>query len=266
MKILIAADEPLDRERLRRLLQELGNSYRVTGEATDGEAALRHCAAHPVELVLLDIRMPLVNGLDTVDRLAQLHKPPAVVFVLAHDECALPAFAGQSLDCLVKPVRRERLRKTLDRARPLTRSHLETLRLLREQSGETFPAPTERICASLRGRVECVPVEEVIYFRADQKYVVVHHPRGELLVENSLKSLEKQYGERFLRVHRNALVAKRCLLAINKNPKGRHLALLRGQQEALEISRRHLAEVRAWLQSRTEEQIKAPAEVDADLA
>lgn len=254
MKILIADDEPLARERLRRLLQELEGNYRVVAEVEDGEAALRRCATHPVDLVLLDVRMPLLNGLETAGRLAQSKHPPAVVFVAAHDEFAPQAFERQALDYLVKPVRRERLRKALERARPLARPQLEALRLLQDGTGEAPAAAGERICASFRGRVECVPVDQVRYFQADQKYVVVHHPGGELLVEDSLKSLEKQYGERFLRVHRNALVAKRCIQGIRKDPGGRHMILLHDQNGALEISRRHLAEVRAWLKDRVKEQ------------
>jgi len=247
MNILIADDEQLARARLRSLLLELGGDYRLVGEAGDGDSAVRLCHSQPVDLVLMDIRMPPGSGLEAAARIAAMETPPAVVFVTAFDQHAVEAFERGAIDYLVKPVRAERLRQALERARALTRPQLQALNAL--ESGDADQR--ERICTSYRGGVECVDLENVIYFQAEQKYVVVRHQGGRLLLEESLKNLETRHAKRFIRIHRNALVARRRLCGINKTPDGRHQARLRGCDDLLEISRRHLAEVRAFLRGKT---------------
>ena len=244
MNILIADDEHLARERLRALVSDLEGDYRVVGEVGDGAGVVSRCAEEPVDLVLLDIRMPILDGLEAAARLARMETPPAVVFVTAFDVHAVEAFERGAIDYLVKPVRLERLRRALGRARALTRPQLEAVLALEAAAGG---AAGERICTSYRGGLECVELDQVIYFQAEQKYVVVHHQGGSLLMEDSLKSLEEMYGDRFLRIHRNALVARQRLMGIEKGADGRCHARLRGCDDLLEISRRHLAEVRAWL-------------------
>jgi two-component system response regulator AlgR len=245
MNILIADDEHLARGRLRSLIQELGGNYRVVGEVGDGEAVLVRCNEEPVDLVLLDIRMPILSGLQVAARLARMETPPAVVFVTAFDEHALEAFDRGAIDYLVKPVRRERLQRALERARALTRPQMQALEAL--EASVAGDIERERICTSYRGGVECVDLDQVIYFRAEQKYVIVRHQGGRLLLEDSLKTLEESYGARFLRIHRNALVAVQRLAGIERTRDGRCLARLRGCDDLLEISRRHLAAVRRWL-------------------
>jgi len=171
-----------------------------------------------------------------------------VVFVTAFDEHAVDAFERGAMDYLVKPVRAERLHQALDRARALTRPQLQALNAL--DSGADNG--TERICTSYRGGVQCVDLDTVIYFQAEQKYVVIRHQGGRLLLEESLKKLEQSYGDRFIRLHRNALVARHRLCGIVKAADGRHMARLRGCDDLLEISRRHLAEIRAFLKGRSE--------------
>lgn len=243
MQILIADDEPLARDRLRALVRDLDGDYRVVGEAADGEAVLARCGEVSVDLVLLDIQMPVLDGLETAARLARMDTPPAVVFVTAYDEHAVEAFEHRAIDYLVKPVRLERLRRALERARSLTRPQMEALQAV------SHGGSGEQICSSYRGGVECVDLDEVVYFRAEQKYVEVRHQGGRLLLEESLKSLEQRYGERFLRIHRNALVASHRLSGIEKAVDGRSLARMRGCDDLLEISRRHLPAVRARLKS-----------------
>lgn len=245
MNILIADDEHLARERLRVLITELKGNYRVVAEVADGEAVVSRCAEDSVDLVLLDIRMPMVDGLDAAARLGRMDTPPAVVFVTAFDMHAVQAFERGAIDYLVKPVRRERLQQALERARALTRPQLQALRALEGGSKESG----ERICTSYRGGVECVELDEVVYFQAEQKYVVVRHQGGRLLVESTLKSLEDAYADRFVRIHRNALVAKRYLSGIEKSSEGRFFARMRGCDDLLEISRRHIAAVRAGFKS-----------------
>jgi two-component system response regulator AlgR len=249
MNILIADDEHLARQRLRALLQDLPGHYRVVGEVADGMAVLTHCSEQSVDLVLLDIRMPLQSGLQVAGQLARLNTPPAVVFVTAYDQHAVEAFERGAIDYLVKPVRLERLRQALERARALTRPQLQALQALQD-SAAGAPA-RERICSRYRGGLECVDLDAVIYFRAEQKYVVVRHQDGQLLLEDSLKTLEEHYGQRFLRIHRNALVAAARLVGIDRDGAGRALARLRGCDDQLEISRRLLPGLRAWLQQQS---------------
>lgn len=253
MNILIADDEPLARERLRSLVQELGPGYRVVGEVADGQAAVSYCQEHPVDLALLDVSMPLVDGLSAAGQLARLPSPPAVVFVTAHGEYALDAFERQAVDYLVKPVRRQRLQAALERARVITRPQLAVLKAMETKIGDSGA----RICATYRGRLECVPVEQVLYCRADQKYVVVKHLTGQLLVEDTLKVLEDKFPDQFLRVHRNALVSKHRVVRLERDVLGRWMVCLQGSDELLDISRRHLGSVRAWL-------LGAKAQVPAD--
>jgi two-component system response regulator AlgR len=245
VNILIADDEPLARERLRFMLEDLDGGYVVVAEAADGQAAVRRCLEQAVDLVLMDIRMPGLSGLEAAGRLAKMSTPPAVIFVTAYNEHALDAFEQQAIDYLVKPVRSQRLAQALQRTRVLTRPQLAAVGALNDDEDEQAPATT-RICSRYRGGLECVEVQDVIYFRAEQKYVEAYHSQGSLLLEDSLKSLEDAYGERFLRIHRNALVARCRLVGIEKRA-GCALAKLRGSEDMLEISRRHLPEVRAWL-------------------
>lgn len=240
MKVLIVDDEPLARERLRHLLREIGPPYEVAGEAGSGEEALAMTAHLEADLVLMDIRMPGIDGLQAAAQLAEREPPPAVIFTTAYDEHALQAFEGNAVDYLLKPVRRERLQKALERAHALTRVQLQALQSAQE-------APEEYICAPFRGGVRRIPLDEIIYFQADQKYVCAHHTGGETLLEDSLKSLEEQYGDRFLRIHRNALVARSHLIGLEKSTDGESLARLKGTDKRLAISRRHLSIVRQWL-------------------
>jgi two-component system response regulator AlgR len=240
MKVLIVDDEQLARERLEQLLLEIGLPYEVIGQATSGEEAIKLCSSHEADLVLLDIQMPRMNGLEAASRLMAQDPAPAVIFVTAYDEHALEAFDRNAVDYLLKPVRRERLEAALNRAQALTRVQLQTLDELQE-------SPEAYVYSNFRGGVLRIPVKEVYYFRAEQKYVVARHAGGEALLEESLKSLEKELGEQFLRIHRNALVAKRYVNALEKRQDGHFQVCCKDIDDRLEVSRRHLPEVRRWL-------------------
>lgn len=245
MKVLIADDEPLARERLRRLLAELGDEHQVVGEAPDGETALALCVREEPDVVLLDIEMPGMDGLEAAARLAQLDPPPAVVLVTAYPEFALDAFARRVADYLVKPVRRERLAAALDGVQIATRAQRQT-----PPSEPAADTPGRRhLSAPYRGGLRTVPIDEVLYLRATQKYVSVHYPGGELLVEESLKALEDEFADRFLRVHRNTLVARERVSGLEKAADGGVLICLRDCAECLPVSRRHLPEVRRWVRA-----------------
>ena len=240
MKILIVDDEAPARQRLRTLVGDIGAAFEVVGEAANGEQALEQCRATGADLVLMDIRMPGMDGIEAAARLAEMAAPPAVIFVTAYEEHALEAFQGHAVDYLLKPIRRSRLERALSRASVLTRPQLQMLEHLRS------PRP-DPIVVSYRGGVRRIEIDDVIFFQAEQKYVTVCHSRGEALLEESLKSLEERLGERFLRIHRNALVATRRIVGLDKEADGRCLVRLDGSEHRLEVSRRHLPGLRRWL-------------------
>jgi two-component system response regulator AlgR len=243
MNILVVDDEPHARQRLRRLIQDLGSDYRVVAEATHGEEALARCAEHRIDVVLLDILMPGMSGLDVASRLAELDPPPAVVLVTAYQQHALEAFARKVQDYLVKPVRRERLQEALERVRIPTRP--QHAAIAAAQAGR--PHRRNYLAAPYRGNLQTVPIGEIIYLLADQKYVTVRHKGGDLLVDEALKALEDEFPDLFMRIHRNALVARSRLVGLDKGPEGSTLVRLRGCEERLPVSRRHVSEVRRWL-------------------
>ena len=242
MRVLIVDDEPLARARLRSLLGEL-EGYSITGEAGDGAAALASVDRGGVEIVLLDIRMPGMNGLEAARHLAELEAPPAVIFTTAYGEHALEAFEANAVDYLLKPVRKERLAEALARARRPTLAQLKSV-------DDEFPTGArQQLTVRIGGRLERVEVSEVRAFVAEQKYVTIHHPGGESLIEESLKSLEREFGTRFLRIHRNALINTGYLRGMEKTADGGWRALLDGLEQGVEASRRHVAELRKVLKS-----------------
>ena len=238
MRVVIADDEPFARDRLRALLAEQAG-VEVVAEAEDGEAALHACADLKPDLVLLDIAMPGIDGLEAARHLAAFEPRPAVVFCTAYDAHALSAFDAQAIDYLVKPVRPERLAAALDRVR--------TFAAGREHAVAATSDPARRrthLCARIRGSLRLIPVEDVHYLQAEEKYVVVHHVRGEDLIEESLKSLEEEFGDRFVRIHRNCLVARHEIVELKRGPDGHVQAVLRHAQAPLEVSRRCVSALR----------------------
>jgi two-component system response regulator AlgR len=239
LKLVIADDEPLARERLRLLLAEAGG-VEIVAEAGDGQQVLDACAAHRPDAVLLDIAMPGLDGLETARRLADATPPTAVVFCTAYDAHALSAFEAAAIDYLVKPVRPERLAAALERVRAFLAG--------RPAAGAPAAPPRRtQLCARLRGSLRVIPLDEVRYFQAEEKYVVVHHVRGEDLIEESLKSLEDEFGDRFVRIHRNCLVARHELVELRRSADGHVQAVLRHGGPPLEVSRRCVPQLRQTL-------------------
>ena len=235
LKVLIADDEPLARERLRMLLAD-ETGVEVVAEAGDGQQVLDACAALHPHAVLLDISMPGIDGLVAARQLAAVSPHTAVVFCTAYDAHALSAFEAAALDYLVKPVRPERLAAALERVRTY-------------HAGRPAPEHGRRtqLCARLRGSLRVIPIDEVHYLQAEEKYVVVHHARGEDLIEESLKSLEDEFGERFVRIHRNCLVARQELVELRRGADGHVHAVLRSGGPPLEVSRRCVPQLRQTL-------------------
>jgi two-component system, LytTR family, response regulator AlgR len=236
VKVLIVDDEALARGRLRALLAE-DASHEVVAEADSGEACLALVTKHRPDVVLLDIRMPGMDGIETARHLATLAEPPAVIFTTAYDAFAVQAFDAQAVGYLLKPVRGERLAEALRRAARPTRPQLAAL------SG-AGGAPRPRIAAKLGGALRLIPVDTIRYFQAEQKYITVCHAGGVDLIDESLKELETEFRESFVRIHRNALVALQYLAAMERDTQGMLRARLDGVTETLAVSRRHAPEVR----------------------
>ncbi|MET0225929.1 MAG: LytTR family DNA-binding domain-containing protein [Dokdonella sp.] len=238
MKLLIVDDEPLARERMAALLGEI-DGVDVVGEAGNGREMLEAVARLQPELVLLDINMPVMDGLEAARHLAALETPPGVIFCTAYEAHALAAFEANAVDYLVKPVRGERLRAALAKARRWTGTQARTL----EKALEPGRKRTH-LCARVRGSLVLVPIGEINYLLAEDKYVVVHHAKGEVLIEEPLKSLEDEFDGRFVRIHRNCLVALDKLSGLTRTPDGRLFANVDGVGSTLEVSRRNLPVVR----------------------
>lgn len=238
LRVLIVDDEPLARQRLRALLQAQ-DAVSVVGEAGDGQTAVTLCTQLHPDLVLLDIAMPGLDGMQTAHRLAALQPAPAVVFCTAFDDHALPAFEAHALDYLVKPVRPERLAAALSKAR--------TFLVGRSLSQAATGTPRRHLCARLRGSLRRIPVEDIHYLLADEKYVLIHHAHGEDLIEEPLKALEQEFADRFVRIHRNCLVARDRLLELRRAKDGHVQAILRDVPQPLDVSRRCLAQLRQLL-------------------
>lgn len=242
MKLVIVDDEPLARERLRRMLAAFPG-WEVVAEAAHGEQALQRIRATEPDLVLLDIHMPGMDGLQVARALADERLPPAVVFVTAYTEHALSAHETHAAGYLLKPIRRAQLAQALQRARRPSRAQLRALTGLAD-ADET--GRRRFIHANTRDGMIRIPLPEVVYFLADQKYTAVHHLQGEALIEESLRSLEADLDDSFLRVHRKALVAKRFIAGLGRD-KGMPCLKMQHSGARLPVSRRRLPEVRRLL-------------------
>lgn len=248
MKILIVDDEQPARDRLKQLLAE-GAQHEVIGEAGNGKQAIEMAANLQPDVVLLDIRMPGVDGIETAHHLNSMDSPPAVVFTTAYDEYAIDAFDARAIGYVMKPVRRERLERALEHAARITGQMLQQL-----TADTDLPSQRQHVCSREHGQLRLIPIDDIRYFNADQKYVTVHHSEGESLIDDSLKQLEDEFADSFVRIHRNALVALKQIERLEKTADGKSIVVLRDENpaggDALIISRRHLAEVRRQLKGR----------------
>jgi two-component system response regulator AlgR len=236
LRALIVDDEAPARERLRRLLEELGD-VTIVGEATNGAEALVRCATLDPDLVLLDVRMPGMDGIEAARHLGALDEPPAVIFTTAYDEYALAAFETEAVGYLLKPVRREKLARAVRHAARIAGPQLARLA---EQS--QLGRRRTQICARLGEQLRLVPIEDVLYFSAGQKYVTLRHRGGRELIDESLRALEQEFAPDFIRIHRNSLVARRYVQVVERSPEGHLFVRLTDGDETLQVSRRYAAE------------------------
>ncbi len=244
MRILIVDDEKLARDRLRELVNDIGN-HTVLGEAQNGNEAVEKASELNPDLLLMDIRMPGMDGLEAAMHLMGMENPPSVIFTTAYDQHALDAFEVNAVDYLLKPIRKDRLANALVKAHKLTQKQLQEVHRSRDE-----PPARTHISVHMRGNIRLVPVKDICYFLADSKYVVVRTQPDEHLIEDSLVNLEKEFGDNFLRVHRNALIAKKYIKGIEKSPSGTWQVSIHDVDKKLDVSRRHAASVRRWARNK----------------
>ena len=233
LKIIVADDETPARNRLRELLAEI-DGVCVVGEARNGKEALMLALDTGADLVLLDIRMPQMDGIEAAGHLQKVAPPPAIIFTTAFDSYAMQAFDVNAVDYLLKPIRLERLQSAISKARALWPGQLAALQSMQRQ--RTHFSVTER------GRVLLVPVADAIYLRAELKYLTLRTRERSYLVEDTLTAIEQEFGDYFLRLHRNCLVAQHCILGYEKrhDDDSEHgwTVLLRDVPDTLAVSRR----------------------------
>lgn len=233
MKVLIADDEPLARQRLRRLLEECAG-WTVCAEAVDGDQAWALCQSEQPDLLILDIRMPGLDGLQLAHKVEQLSPPPAIIFSTAYAEHALHAFQTPATAYLLKPVNRAKLQAALAKVQALNRA----------QAPANEADTAAHLLVRRSGQLRRLPLSSVIYVQAEQKLSSVHHQDGVDLVEDSLAQLEARFPE-LLRVHRNTLVHLPFVMALNRQPDGYNVDLRGGIR--LPVSRRLVTSVREAL-------------------
>lgn len=237
LSVMIVDDEAPARARLRDLLADIVSEVpnEIIAEAGNGVLALAAMEGKRIDVMLVDIRMPQMDGIELARHLSQLEQAPAIVFVTAYDTYAVQAFELNAVDYLMKPVRAQRLALALQKARqsrPLTPQVLAKL----QQNARAHLSCHER------GRLLLIPLEEVIYLKADLKYVTARTRTREYLLDESLTQLEQEFSERFIRLHRSVLVAKEAIAGFEKNnaddAETQWQALLRDVPDKLPVSRR----------------------------
>jgi two-component system, LytTR family, response regulator AlgR len=246
LRILVVDDETPARNRMREVLTDCAASValKVVGEASDGVSALRFMNDNPVDVALLDIRMPSMDGIEVARHAQKLERPPAIIFTTAFDAYAVKAFELNAIDYLLKPIRRERLLTALKK---VTAQHNAALGAALNQVPQRSRS---HLSVSERGKVILVPMNEVIYMRAELKYITVKTAVREYLIEESLTSLEEELGRKFVRVHRSCLVARDAITGFERvqpdEGEPYWVVLMRGVQEKLPISRRQQHVIREF--------------------
>lgn len=237
LRVFIVDDELAARNRLRDLLHDCREQLPldIVGEAGNGQEALDKLLEIPTDVVLLDIRMPQMDGIELAQHLNKLPKPPVVIFTTAYDAYAIKAFELHAIDYLLKPIRLGRLFDALTRAREAVPVQTEVLR-------DLLPEPRKHLSIHERGKIHLIPIEQILFLRAELKYVTVRTAEHEYLLEESLTTMEKEFATRFVRIHRNCLVAKEAIEGFEKGGEEGEgsgwMVRLKGLDEMQPISRR----------------------------
>lgn len=243
MEILIVDDELLARQRLVRMVEKF-DDHSVVGEADNADAALAAIDTFDPDVILLDVRMPGKDGLALAHEISALDYPPAIIFCTAFDQYALDAFGTSAIGYLLKPIKSEQLLEALNKAQKLNKVQLAAAKT---PGAET--SARSHISAKTRRGIELIPLEDVRYFVADHKYVTVYHRNGEHLLDETLKELESEFGSRFIRIHRNALISTKHIEAIERAPQGQYQVRLADMAHRPIISRRHVTYVKELLKA-----------------
>ncbi|HWV15518.1 MAG TPA: LytTR family DNA-binding domain-containing protein [Cellvibrio sp.] len=241
MEILVVDDEPLARQRLVRMIEKL-DDHKVIAEAENAEAALLAIDRFDPDVVLLDVRMPGKDGLTLAHEISALDYPPAIIFCTAFDQYALDAFSTTAIGYLLKPIKAEQLQEALGKAQKLNK-----VQRAAAQGAPVNSNMRTHISAKTRRGIELIALEDIRYFVADHKYVTVYHRHGEHLLDDTLKELESEFGSRFIRIHRNALVSTRHIEAIERATQGQYQVRLTDMEHRPIISRRHVSNVKEFL-------------------
>lgn len=248
MKLLICDDEPLARDRMRRLVENL-QGYEIVGEAQNGLEAVEMTKAQEPDVLLIDIQMPGLDGLEASLHISKLPNPPAIIFCTAYNDYAVEAFKVNAIAYLLKPVKSEQLDEALKSSQKLNKAQLKMLSTQTTDITGDTTAKRSHISAKTHRGIELIDINEIRYFKADQKYVVIRHLGGEVLVDDALKDFERDLGDAFIRIHRNALVAIEHIEGLDVVSAGQYLVRMRGIEEKLQVSRRHAPQVRKLLRS-----------------
>lgn len=244
MRIVVCDDEPLARERLVRIVQDSG--HHVIAQAKTGAEAIMAVKEQQPDVILLDIRMPEMDGVRCAQILNELQHPPAIIFVTAYDHYAIAAFKSHAIGYLLKPANRDELLEALRNAKNLNAAQLNEMRKLEDPTARPI---REHIAARTHRGVELIKLQDIYYFTADQKYVKVRHKDGIVLIDDTLKELEQEFGERLFRVHRNAIINLSFLDFLEAIDTGQYQVRFKGIEENLAVSRRHLPALREKIQS-----------------
>lgn len=244
MRIVVCDDEPLARERLVRIVQESG--HEVVAQATTGAEAIIAVKSKQPDIILLDIRMPEMDGVHCAQELAKLEHPPAIIFVTAYDHYAIAALKASAIGYLLKPANKDELLEALNKAKNLNAAQLNEIRKLENPAARPV---REHIAARTHRGVELIKFKDIYYFTADQKYVKVRHKSGVVLIDETLKELEQEFGDRLFRVHRNAIINLSFLDFLETLDAGQYQIRFKGIAETLAVSRRHLPALRDKIQS-----------------
>ncbi|MFL0801080.1 MAG: LytTR family DNA-binding domain-containing protein [Agarilytica sp.] len=240
MHILVVDDELLARQRLIKLVSAM-DGYTVIGEADNGEKAVAAVEALDPDLVLMDVKMPGKDGLAAAREIAELDEPPAIIFCTAYDQYAIEAFDAQAVGYIVKPVHDEQLKLALEKAQKFNK--LQRASVQQQDAG----SQRQHISAKTRHGIELIPIETISCLVADQKYVTVVHEKGETLIDETLKELEEELAPEFIRVHRNALVARKDIIGLRRSSAGHYEVELRNTENRPMISRRHLSTIKSLI-------------------
>ena len=240
MHLLIVDDEPLARQRMLRMVDQIEGCEAV-GEAGNGEEAISLIDKLDPDIVLMDVRMPGMDGLVAARNISQMEAPPALIFCTAYDEYALEAFETLAVGYLLKPVGAEALAAAIDKAKKTTKLQKQSLSAAQQQDMR------KHIVSKTRQGMELIAIDSIYCFVADQKYVTVVHSEGETLIDDTLKELEQEFSSMFIRVHRNALVAVDKIEGMKRAGNNQFEIQLKGTEFRPSVSRRHIAGVRELL-------------------